>query len=92
MAKKAPQTSLAVELVVRRGAHRRYEELKKKTAELPVKVSWDRRKADRRVRGGETQIDRRLTDRRGKPPFTWDVSDFVVVDPTKRRHAKLHIN
>jgi hypothetical protein len=28
--------------------------------------------------------DQRKTDRRQKPPFTWELSDFVVVAPRKR--------
>jgi hypothetical protein len=27
--------------------------------------------------------DRRATDRRQKPPFTWDLADFVVVAPAE---------
>jgi hypothetical protein len=38
--------------------------------------------------------DRRATDRRQEPPFTWELADFVVVEPrpdaaaTPRRRAK----
>jgi hypothetical protein len=71
---------VSVELVVRRGAIRRFHKLKQKAATLPVKVTWDRRNGDRRTASDEaTPADRRRTDRRKKPPFTWDVSDFVVV-------------
>jgi len=73
-----------VEIVVRRGAGRRFDALKKQTSELPVVVSWDRRKTDRR-RGSDASAkaarDRRSTDRRQKPPFTWELADFVVVAP-----------
>ena len=90
MAKKATtQPALAVEFVVRRGARRRYQELKEKTAALPVKVSWDRRRADRRVASGQAEAERRKADRRQNPPFTWEVGDFVVKDATGRGHLKL---
>jgi hypothetical protein len=79
---KAP---VAVELVVRRGARGRYQKLKDQTAALPVKVSWDRRKTERRSTAVDAGTDRRKSDRRQAPPYTWDVSDFVVVAPAKRR-------
>ena len=75
-----------IEIVVRRGALRRFDKLKTKTGELPVVVLWDRRADDRR--GGKAdkpKAERRYTERRRKPPFTWDLADFVVVEPTKRR-------
>lgn len=75
-----------IELIVRRGARRRFQKLKEKTKELPVKVVWDGRQDERRRTSAEVTQDRRSSDRRGKPPFTWDVSDFVVV--TKGRKAK----
>ena len=80
----------AIEIVVRRGSLRRFDALKTRTAELPVVVTWDRRLSDRR---GETAApadakrDTRETDRRRKPPFTWDLADFVVVDPPKRQKS-----
>jgi len=70
-----------VEIIVRRGALRRFDVLKRKTADLPVVVSWDRRLEERRSSAASTDADRRQTDRRTKPPFTWDLSDFVVVSP-----------
>lgn len=69
----------AIELVVRRGALWRFNTLKKQTAELPVTVMWDRRVGERRTQAGEAREERRGTDRRQKPPFTWDAADFVVV-------------
>jgi len=77
--KKAP-----LEIVVRRGAVRRFDALKTRTSELPVVVTWDRRKADRRdskalAHQVDVPRDRRATDRRQTPPFTWDLADFVVV-------------
>ena len=68
-----------IEVVVRRGALWRFNTLKKKTADLPVTVLWDRRQGDRRTASGEPPRERRATDRRQKPPFTWELADFVVV-------------
>lgn len=86
-AKKTPQVS--VELIVRRGALRRFDKLKHATATLPVQVLWDRRTADQgstpsRARGEQPE-------RRQRPPFTWDTADFVVVENPgggHRREAK----
>ena len=75
-------------MIVRRGAVERFAKLKKKTAELPVEVSWDRRKEDRRSDSKGVPTERRKTDRRQKPPFTWELSDFVVVEKTRRRRKK----
>jgi hypothetical protein len=72
-------------IFVRIGALRRFHTLTRKTADLPVEVVWDRRRDDRRdaqvaAEGDEPQDDRRQTDRRKPPPFTWDTADFVVVE------------
>jgi hypothetical protein len=75
MAKKKP-----VGIVVRRGALRRFDALTRKTAELPVVVSWDRRTANRRASRESTPVEQRAGDRRQTPPFTWDAADFVVVE------------
>ena len=72
-----------VELVVRRGALKRYDALKKKTAELPVKVTWDRRTDQRRSSTAATGAERRTGDRRQKPPATWELADFVVIERPK---------
>jgi hypothetical protein len=78
-----------VELVVRRGALRRFQKLKEKAADLPVTVSWDRREGERRkASDNKANPDQRKTDRRQKPPFTWEVSDFVVVQRTPARKRK----
>ena len=70
-----------VGVIVRRGAQRRFDSLTKKTAGLPVVVSWDRRQGDRRASPQPFEdTDQRKTDRRQKPPFTWEVADFVVSD------------
>jgi hypothetical protein len=75
MAKKKP-----IGIVVRRGALRRFDALTRKTAELPVKVTWDRRAAERRTSDDTTGVDRRAGDRRKEPGYTWQVADFVVVE------------
>ena len=77
----------AIEIVVRRGAMRRFDALKTRTSELPVVVTWDRRTDQRRDAAAAAAVkrDRRESDRRRKPPFTWDLADFVVVEPTKRQ-------
>ena len=84
-AKKEP-----LAIVVRRGAAKRFEALKGKTSELPVVVTWDRRNTDRRGSSkASMQVprDRRATDRRQDPPFTWELADFVVVPPPPARAA-----
>src|SRR5512138_2274229 len=76
----------AIEIVVRRGALRRFDALKTRTSELPVVVTWDRRTDERRD-GDATgaKRNRREAERRRTPPFTWDLADFVVVEPAKSR-------
>ena len=90
MPKKAKARGVWVELIVRRGALRRYHKLKEQTAALPVKIAWDRRKGERRTLSNRPESERRTSDRRQKPPFTWDVGDFVVVqkDAKKRKARK----
>jgi hypothetical protein len=69
---------------VRRGALRRFDQLKQKGAELPVAIKWDRRTDERRASSGDAGSERRKTERRQAPPFTWDVADFVVVGDSSR--------
>jgi hypothetical protein len=69
-----------IRMVVRRGALRRFESLKKQTAHLPVVVTWDRRQRDRRNVSGDIARERRSAERRQEPAFTWDLADFVVVE------------
>ena len=76
-----PQAEPIAEIIVRRGALRRFDALKRKTADLPVVITWDRRLEERREPSTPVDGDRRKTDRRAKPPFTWELSDFVVVAP-----------
>ena len=68
-------------LVVRRGALRRFDVLKRKTAQLDVRVIWDRREAARRGQGAQAIPDRRQGDRRRQRPYTWETADFTVVVP-----------
>jgi len=75
-----------IEIVVRRGAMRRFDALKTRTSDLPVVVTWDRRLDERRDDAdGSAGGNRRQAERRRKPPFTWDLADFVVVEPVKPR-------
>jgi hypothetical protein len=75
-----------IRLVVKRGAIRRFEKLKEKTADLDVQISWDRREGDRRTGTLAVSGDRRKKDRRQRPPFTWDLADFaVVVNPNREK-------
>ena len=96
--KSAPRKTAAqaksgtpIKMVVRRGALKRFENLKKKTAHLQVEVVWDQRDDDRRHERTLTPGERRIRERRRKPPFTWDLADFVVAtpangpDPKKRK-------
>jgi hypothetical protein len=78
-------TEAYIELIVRRGAGKRYENLKKKTENLPVEVVWDRRKEDRRTASASVSQERRKSDRRQKPPFTWEMGDFVLRENSERR-------
>ena len=69
-----------VRMFVRIGALKRFHFLKKKTADLPVSVEWDRRRTDRRSAEDAEAANLRGGERRGTPPFTWDTADFVVVE------------
>lgn len=64
---------------VRRGALRRFDQLKTKSVGLPVEIEWDRRLSDRREEPAAASAERRTSERRQRPPFTWDTADFVVV-------------
>jgi len=68
-----------VRMFVRIGALKRFHFLKKKTAELPVSVEWDRRRSDRDGAAGD-RANPGTDERRGAPPFTWETADFVVVE------------
>jgi hypothetical protein len=70
-------------IFVRRGAIRRYARLTRDSRLLPVDVEWDRRQEERRAAAKSPAADRRKADRRRKPPFTWDMADFVVTESKK---------
>jgi hypothetical protein len=78
---RASSTAEPLKMIVRRGATRRFQDLKEKTAHLQVEVVWDQRGEDRRQKAATSAAERRASDRRGQPPFTWEVADFVVVAP-----------
>lgn len=79
---QAPATTKPTTIVVRRGALKRFDSMKKKVEGLPVNLVWDRRVGDeRRGDSNEARGERRNTDRRQQPPFTWSMADFVVVVP-----------
>jgi hypothetical protein len=82
---KRQKPGSTVELIVRRGALRRFDKLRRATVELPVKLSWDRRLGERRTSAGDVSRERRQSDRRKKPPFTWGTADFVVVERPARK-------
>ena len=69
-----------IQIFVRIGALKRFDTLKRRTTDLPVQVAWDRRRGERRSAAAPLDLDQRRADRRGAPPFTWDVADFVVVE------------
>jgi hypothetical protein len=73
----------ALLLIVRRGALASFHNLKRKSADLRVVLEWDRREGDRRRAAGAAAQDRRVGDRRRRPPFTWDLADFVVAGETE---------
>ena len=91
---RSKTASNRIEIVVRRGALRRFDSLKRATAELPVTLTWDRRTEDGRSASSGTEGERRRIDRRQKPQFTWELADFVVVEretpaePTKAKPKK----
>lgn len=76
----AAPKSRPLRIIVKIGALRRFDALKRKTVDLPVVVSWDRRRGERRMSADQADGNRRSAERRQKPPFTWELADFVVVD------------
>ena len=65
-------------VIVRRGATDRFEFFNARLASEPVRISWDRRIADRRQRKQRMRVERRRGDRRGPPPLTWPAGGFVI--------------
>jgi hypothetical protein len=78
---KVPSREKPVNIIVRRGALRRFDKLKTQAEGLPVKVTWDRRLGERRKSSSAAPAERRGPDRRKQPSFTWELADFVVVEP-----------
>lgn len=72
----------ALLLIVRRGAFSRFHSLQEKASDLRVVLEWDRRKGERRQRPDGGSEDRRVSDRRKQPPFTWETADFLVAGET----------
>jgi hypothetical protein len=71
----------ALRIFVRRGAIRRFHRLTRDAEGLPVSVAWDRRQQDRRSQAAPASPEqRRSSDRRTEPPFTWTAAEFVVVN------------
>jgi hypothetical protein len=68
-------------IYVKRGAIRRFARLTRDSRLLPVAIEWDRRQEERRAeRKSAPQEQRKSGDRRRKPPFTWEMADFVVTE------------
>ena len=79
---KEPTASARTTIVVRRGALKRFDSMKQKVEGLPVNLVWDRRVGgERREDAARVEGERRKSDRRQDPPFTWSLADFVVVGP-----------
>jgi len=72
-------------IFVRRGAIRRYARLTRDSRLLPVDIEWDRRQEERRAEAKTPAANRRKADRRRKPPFTWEMADFVVTESKKEK-------
>jgi hypothetical protein len=64
-----------LKFVVRRGALRRFDRLKRATGDLPVDVIWDRRRTN-----VPTDHQQGHRERRREPVFTWTAADFVIVE------------
>jgi len=65
----------ALEIIVRRGALRRFDAFKRKASHLPVKLTWDRR-----VTPPASVPPAGVPERRQREPFTWELADFVLVE------------
>lgn len=70
-------------LVVKRGALRRFDALKRRTSDLQVEVIWDRRTQSRRTTGAAPSIERRTGERRRPQTFTWNAAEFTVAVPSR---------
>jgi hypothetical protein len=68
--------------VVRRGCEDKLEFLKSTFVDRTrVRVILDRRQGERRRARMGVPVDRRKADRRGPPPPSWDLADYVLVLP-----------
>jgi len=67
-------------IYVKRGAIRRFARLTRDSRLLPVAIEWDRRQEERRAERKSAPQEQRKSDRRRKPPFTWEMADFVVTE------------
>jgi hypothetical protein len=75
-------------LIVRRDCEDKLAFLRRAFAQRnSVKVIADRRVSDRRTRREEVGEERRRSDRRGIPPPSWDVADYVLV-PVRQPSAE----
>lgn len=87
--RKTKTADPAIQMIVRRGALPRFQALKDKTQHLNVEVVWDRREGDGpEAAAAAAKKALEFADRRGTPPFTWDVADFVVVVPQSSRKKR----
>jgi hypothetical protein len=68
--------------IVRRGALRRFDRLKRAARELPVDVIWDRRQPTEGLKGSAADA---YPNRREQPSFTWGTADFVVVEKDEEK-------
>jgi hypothetical protein len=78
----------SVTLIVKRGALRRFDRLKREAAEFPVDVMWDRRQGQRRNAASHSTPEKRKRERRQPPAFTWEVADFVVAEDARTTRKK----
>jgi hypothetical protein len=65
-------------MVVQRGDDDRFRFLSATFRDRPVQVMFDRRVGERRQPGDDISPERRSTDRRNRPPSTWDTLGFLV--------------
>jgi len=77
-----------IELIVRRGALRRFDKLKQATKTLPVNVIWDRRTAGSNTAKPDGEPEPGFPERRQKTPFTWTAADFVVVEGRAKTRSR----
>jgi hypothetical protein len=67
-------------LIVRRDCDDKLAFLRRTFAERTnVRVMTDRRSRDRRMRRETVHDERRRAERRGNPPPSWELADYVLV-------------